>query len=133
MKSFFRTLSLLTVMILSTGFIRSDRSVPECNFYSYVVYGNAMVNGKLHDLESVYKGFKIYKSSENFFACLDSYGRTKAGEFTVINIGPYETESVIYQEINRIRKDLEDKGYKEFQADKHTLIAVLISGNKPCK
>ena len=126
------TISLFMIMS-STNKIDKETKVKPCLYYSYVVYGDAMTNGKLNNFESVYKGFNIYKSTA--FACFDNYRGTKSGKFTVINIGPYETEAVIYQEINRVRNNLKEDGYKEARKFKHLVTGVILEGygNAKCK
>lgn len=133
MKNTTTALLLFALVLMFTSFKNKNLDIKKCQYYSYVVYGEAMTNGKLNKLEPVYKGFKMYKSTESFFACFDVYKRTKSGKFTIINIGPYDTESVIYQEINRTREDLVSKGYNKAINSKHTFPANFIYDNKPCK
>lgn len=136
MKRVIKSATTLILLILLTSFTSkkdNNKKIKNCNYYSYVVYGKAMTNGKLKELEPVYKGFKIYKSTKKFFACFDSYRGTKSGKFNIINIGPYETEGVLYQEINRVREDLEAQGYKKAVKFKHTVTGAILYGNKSCR
>jgi len=137
MKKIFKSLSIIIAIIAIMGFTGGkslDNSVDskKCKYYSYVVYGKAMKNGMLKDKELVYKGFKRYKSTGKFFACFDQYRGIESGGFKVINIGPYDTETVFYQEINRVRDDLEDDGYIKAKKFTHTVTGTIIYGNKPC-
>jgi hypothetical protein len=103
-----------------------------CRYYSYVLYGEAMTDGRIDKLEPVYKGFKIRKSNENFYAAFDNYGGTRSGKFQLINIGPFDNEAVIYQEINRIREDLENSGFKRAVKFKHLVTGAFLNNDKPC-
>ena len=109
-----------------------ETDVNECRYYSYVVYGKAITDGNLDKLEKVYKGFKVYRSKENFFASFSFYKATTSGPLKIVNIGPYYSESVLYQEITRIRNQIENQGHKLADRRRHLFPAVLLDGNKKC-
>jgi hypothetical protein len=87
-----------------------------------------VVNGNLKKTEKRYFESKITKRGYRSRATLGYYNPEKLGSFTLINIGPYETEEVCYFELQKQLKKVETQGYS--LANKtHAFPAVIIQEN----
>lgn len=121
-------------LILSySGNVDGSANQNTCKYYGYFVFGNTMLDGKLDNNEMVYRGLNIVKSQNDFEAAFNLYRSKRPGEFGVINIGPYNTEAVICQEIKKARQHLVNQDYKEDKRSKHTLPAIILYGNELCE
>ena len=103
-----------------------------CQYYTYILYGEAMIDGSLDNKEKVFKVTRLRKSTRNFWACFDLYRGTRAGGWTISNIGPYDTESVIYSELNRQRNQLVNQGFIEWDIRIHSQIFINLLGYEKC-
>lgn len=109
----------------------------QCAYSAYVDFGPAVTDGELNKKELVYRSSGLVKnirstnSANNYFAAYTSYRQVKVGGFEIVNIGPYDSESVANGELKSVIADLEGRGYGK-KADRHSMPAVLISNKKPC-
>jgi hypothetical protein len=106
-----KTASIFFVLAAPLLVAHSQASA-QCAYSAYVDFGPAMTNGQLNKNEDVYRSSGLRRSvrskdaAKNFRAVYTSYGQTKAGNFEIINIGPYDTEAVAFTELNSVLNDL---------------------------
>lgn len=110
----------------------SQNAFAACQYYAYVSYGPAMVNGNLNEKQNVYKSSGLRKNLEGFRAVYTSYGQvTLASGFAIENIGPYDTEAVAYDALNSVIDELESAGYVKKNRS-HTVPAIILRNKKKC-
>lgn len=129
----YRIFPVIALTLLGASTAYAD----QCSYSAYVDFGPAMTNGYIDKKELVYRSSGLIKNirsndaSKDHFAAYTSYKQVKVGEFELINIGPFDSESVAYSELKSVISDLDGKGYKK-KTGAHSMPAVLIFNKKPC-
>jgi len=118
--------SLLLLCLLCTS------ASAACKYYAYVDYGPAMTNGELNNKQNVYRSSGLKKYEKGFRAAYTNYESPTVGSFTMINIGPYDTELVAYDALNKVIADLQTQGYKA-KTNSHNMPAILLFDAKSCE
>ncbi len=109
----------------------------QCSYSAYVDFGPAMTGGYIDKKENVYRSSGLIRNirstdpSKNYRAVYTSYMQIKAGGFEIINIGPYDTESVANAELSSAITELIQRGHKK-KDNSHSMPAVLIYNKNPC-
>lgn len=108
-----------------------------CAYSAYVEFGPAVTGGQLQKKELVFRSSGLRRAvrstdpKNNFRAVYTSYGQVRAGEFEIVNIGPYDSEAVAYAELNAVLEELRSKGYKR-KTEAHGMPAVLVRNDVRC-
>jgi hypothetical protein len=133
MRKIFNYIVLTTVCFTLMSLTPVNNSQPPaCKYYTFVWYGKSHLTSNVRTTEDVYKEFNIIKSKTAYMAAFNDYQSVSNGEQKIINIGPFDTESVCYTEKRRIITDLENKGYKPREQFKHMMPAILEFGYTEC-
>lgn len=119
-------ITLASIIMLSTS------AFADCKYYAYVDYGPAMLNGELNNKQNVYRSSGLKKFRKGFKAVYTGYDQLQVGEFTMVNIGPYDTEIVAYDALNSFINELKSKGYKK-KTINHTMPAIILKNKKECE
>src|SRR3990172_7665709 len=90
-------LFLSTVNVSNVELPRPCGAAP-CRYYAYIMYGEAKLVKDFKKSERVYKEVAVFRNEEGFKACCNDYCSPKCAGFTMVNIGPFETEVVAYAE-----------------------------------
>lgn len=114
-------------IIMIPAFVFAD-----CKYYAYVDYGPAMLNGDLNNKQNVYRTSGPKKYKKGFKAVYTDYDQLQVDKFTLVNIGPYDTEVVTYGALNSFINELKAKGYKKKSLN-HTMPAILLKNKKECE
>ncbi|MFA6087980.1 hypothetical protein [Mucilaginibacter sp.] len=122
--------AMCLVLMSLTPVIKNPK--PGCKYYTFVWYGKAHLTSNVRATENVYKEFNIIKTKPGYMAAFNDYRSVSNGEQKIINIGPFDTESVCYTEKRRIITDLENKGYKPREQYKHMMPAILEFDYQEC-
>jgi hypothetical protein len=118
------TLSLKPVDILG--------SHTNCRYYAYILYGEASLTSDIRKKEKVYFESDIIQAQKGYRVCCNYYCSDRCAGFSVKNIGPYESESICYQEMQKQLTKIENNGYKPYEKYKHMLVSVLHFNYKKC-
>ena len=123
---------LILSCLLLTFQVKAD-----CSYSAYVDFGEAVTGGDLNKKELVFRSSGIKRnirnndSSKNLKAVYTSYDQVKVGSFEIINIGPFDTEALVYNELKELIEDLRKKGYIE-KTPSHSMPALIIRNKNPC-
>ncbi|MDZ4070217.1 MAG: hypothetical protein U1C70_00210 [Sediminibacterium sp.] len=129
---FITSITIIVFASLSLRPIDTLDSPSTCKYYAYILYGEASLTSDIKKKEKVYFESDIIKSKEGYRVCCNDYCSDKCAGFSVKNIGPYESESICYQEMQKQLTRIENNGYKPYEKYKHMLIAVLHFNYKKC-
>ena len=131
-------MKLINFVLFLSALICSSRAyADQCSYSAYVDFGPAMNGGYIDKKELVYRTSGLIKNirskdvSKNFFASYSFYRQLKVGGFEIINIGPFDSESVAYIELQSVISEIIGRGYKK-RTEAHILPAVIISNKNPC-
>lgn len=128
-----KTLLLIFIAFIFCSFNLSNKTKNKpCRYYTYILYGNASLTIDIRKREKVYKEIRIFKSEEGFYACCNLYCSNVCAEFSIKNIGPYESEAICYAELQKQLKALDNNGYKPYEKSRHMTVGVIENQYKPC-
>lgn len=133
MKTSIKYTFLLLLCLVFASFKTFYNSPPPCKYYCYIFYGEASLTSNIREKEKVYKEVKIFKSEDGYRACCNDYCSNSCSGWRIINIGPFESESICYAELQRQRAKIEAEGYKEYVQYRHMIPGVLDFNYKPCQ
>ncbi|WP_199121251.1 hypothetical protein [Pedobacter sp. ASV28] len=125
-------LVILAFALMSTGNPKTNKGQNQCRYYAYILYGDASLTNNIKVKEKVYQESSIRKAKEGYKVCCNDYCSYKCAGFSVINIGPYESEAICYQELQKQINKVENLGYQPYERYKHMLISVLEFNYKKC-
>lgn len=129
---FISSIAIIAFTSLSLKPIDTFKTNSPCKYYAYILYGEASLTNDIRKKEKVYFESNIIKSQEGYRVCCNDYCSDKCAGFSVKNIGPYESESICYQELQKQLTKIENNGYIPNEKYKHTLISVLHINFKKC-
>lgn len=130
-------MKLTILLAFAFTLLSSTSAFAQCSYSAYVDFGPAMTSGNLDDKQLVYRSSGLVKnirspnSNKNYYAAYTNYKQLKSGEFELINIGPYDSESVAYAELQETISNLQGQGYRR-KTNSHSMPAVIISNKNQC-